>query len=114
MSENAFVWAGMLAMMAVAVVLMLIALPVVENWRDDWRQYAHETKFGGVCSAEPAPPECADNPPVERWQIIPWMLTAGYAAALLVLCLPVEAVLRRSPEGGGRLRRAWNTMREQR
>ena len=50
---------------------------------------------------------------MERWQLVPWMLTFGFAASLLALCLPIDKELRRS-NGKGRMRRAWNFLREQR
>ena len=51
---------------------------------------------------------------MERWQLVPWLLTFGFAASLLALCLPVDYGLRRSDGGGGGARRAWNFLREQR
>ena len=112
MNENGFVWAGVLAMVAFSVLLIAIAWPVVDRWQDDWRQYAHETRFGGVCTSETPPPECETDPPLERWRLVPWTLTLGLAAGLLALCLPGGPDLKR--RRGRWLRRAAGFLRSQR
>ena len=115
MSANAFIWGGMLSMMFISVMLMLIVLPVVNEWEDDWREYAAETAFGGPCAEDPTLPECGGGWMPERWQLVPWMLTVGYAASLLALCLPFDKELSRgNGPGPGRARRFWNFIREQR
>ena len=100
MGEGSFVWAGAIGLVAIAALLITIAWPVVSGWEDNWREYAHDTRFGGLCTSEEPPPECTTDPPLERWQLIPWLLTVGLSAALLALCLPYGRELRR--RGGDR------------
>ena len=114
MSEGSFVWAGVMAMVAVSILLVSIAWPVVDGWQDDWKRYAHETRFGGVCTQESPPAECADDPPLERWQLVPWMLTVGLTAGLLALCLPGGMAVRRRGSDGRWARRAADFFRRQR
>ena len=63
MNEGSFTWAGVIAMLAISLMLINLAWPVVGGWEDDWRKYAHESRFGGVCTSETPPPECATDPP---------------------------------------------------
>ena len=114
MNESSFAWAGAMAMVAVSVLLIAIAWPVVGEWEDDWKRYAHETRFGGVCTQEIPPPECADNPPVERWQLVPFVMTVGLAAGLLALCLPYGRAVRRRGVDGRFFRRARDFLKSQR
>ena len=114
MSEGSFVWAGAMSLVAIAALLIAIAWPVVGGWQDNWREYAHDTRFGGLCTSEEPPPQCATNPPLERWQLIPWVLTVGLGAGLLALCLPFGREVRRRGGDGRYLRRVVDFMKSQR
>ena len=101
-------------MVAISVLLIAIAWPVVGEWEEDWKRYAHETRFGGVCTQETPPPECADNAPVERWQLVPFIMTVGLAAGLLALCLPGGLAVHRRGRNGRWLSRAKQFIKSQR
>ena len=113
MNQGSFTWAGVIAMLAISLMLINLAWPVVGVWEDDWRKYAHESRFGGVCTSETPPPECATDPPLERWLLVPSMLTVGLAAGLLALCLPGGLELHRRGRDGRWVKRAYHFLRQQ-
>lgn len=114
MSETPFVWAGVLTMLMVAVFLIAVTWPVIGEWRDDWRQYAAGTALGGPCAEDPTLPQCDDQDrTLEKWELVPWIMTIGLAAGLLALCFPAGRDLR--PGGGWpSLSRARDFLRSQR
>ena len=91
MHENSFTFAGSLSLLALAVLLLAFVWPEIDAWHDDWRDYAHESRYGGVCSdpdSTTRPAECDTAPPVELWMFVPWLLAIGTTAAMLVMCWP--------------------------
>ena len=88
------IWAGSVALVILAVMILTVALPHVDDWYDDWRAYAHETSFGGDCSGDSPPAQCDDGPPFEAWMLIPWVMGPGLIIALFALALPRGRYLR--------------------
>ena len=101
MTESSFTWAGTIALVFLAVLLLAVVWPQVDGWYDDWRQFAHESRYGGECSADPQPAQCAEDPPAELWMFVPWLLAVGSTASMLIICYPNSVPLRRGSEPDG-------------
>ena len=103
MQESSLRWAGTLALVTLAVLVLAFVWPEIDGWHGDWRDYAHETRYGGVCSAPDAatrPANCDTAPPVELWMFVPWMMAIGSTAAMLIICWPQTVPLRRQDPDG--------------
>ncbi len=80
--------AGIVAMLFIVALIMVVTIPEVTGWYGDWKSFADGTVLAGECSDPNAAEGCEDTRAMERWELVPWGMTFGLLAALLVLCFP--------------------------
>lgn len=89
-----FQYAGSIALMLFSVILFVFVLSAVDEWHDDWRDFALQTNLAGdpSCAADPSGDDSGGEPcegQFQPWMIVPWGLAVGSFAACLAIALPI-------------------------
>lgn len=86
--QDPFLWASCIALTFIAVFLIAPLFGQVDDWHDNWREYAAETRLTGVCAVDPDASVCEENP-FEPWKFVPWGFLIGTAGAIITIVMPV-------------------------
>lgn len=87
-------WTASAALFAVAAILSVVTLPVVESWYDQWRAFADMTTvLASHCTdaANTDNPECQpgnEGFTLELWTIAPWLLSMCCFLSSLAIAMP--------------------------
>ena len=86
--QNPFRHAGTLTLAFISIMLIGLVFASIDDWYDNWREYAAETSLSGFCAENPDDSQCDDGG-FEAWMLAPWGLTVGALASCLAIAMPV-------------------------